>query len=117
MSDNPSNSRPPVPDHPPAAASPPARPPVESEAKTVVERKAAAEREAPKVVARKVEPLTDVQIVELAQQGKLHPSMEQNTRARDAALERIAAQAEADAEAEANAVEEARKKTHTPPGP
>ncbi len=79
---------------------------------------AAAEPEAaPAPTPRTVEPLTDVEIAQLAQQGRLHSTMEQNTRARDAALARIAAQAEADAEAEAKAIEEARAKTHTAPGP
>ena len=71
----------------------------------------------PKPTPRKVEPLTDVEIAQLAQQGRLHATMEQNTRARDAALARMAAQAEVDAEAEAKAVEEARNKTNTLPGP
>ena len=39
-----------------------------------------------KPTPRKVEPLTDVEIAQLAQQGRLHRTMEENTHARDLAL-------------------------------
>jgi len=64
-----------------------------------------------KPVPRKVEALTDEEIAQLAQAGKLHKTLEENTHARDAALARMAAQAEADAEAQAKAVEAARART------
>ena len=61
----------------------------------------------PKAAA--VPPKTDQEIAELASAGLLFRSLEENLLARDQALARIAAQAEANAEAEQASIEAARK--------
>jgi len=75
------------------------------------QQSAADPKPTPKPSATRVADLTDEEIVSAAAAGRLHRTAEENTLARDAALERIAAQAEANAEADAKALEAARSKT------